>query len=520
MSLLIVPTVIIALGVWREWGRIERQFDTLGIDKFKEVHGYQTGGKLPGYGGGDRNLILAEDGEFIVRKEVARRYEPVLERMNQGGPLYANNGGYYGTDSRLQTENNSRGNHFIDRNGTPISRTSKTVLGTEISEAKQNEIFRSLIEGRDRRLHSFLKKYSSTGGILYASRGRYTNVNDIADENLRDFILRRLMARDIDTGLSIEDDFPGLSNLLVDPYMKAAKLYDAPVELFTNMKLGSESFTGVFPNYPVIVGRDNKSPVNYLTFNKDRKGTDPLEYTATAGIHDLGHVFSNYKSFLYSSGIDFDQKRIPNVPQSKVGIGLQSPSIEEAFGELIKHKFSSGKYDPVDFVDTDGAKGILKKFPLSSILESEGHYTGYMLAPAVLRIAEEQGQYSDLIYNYNNVVRALESGNLNEVTKYRDVLNSMIFRKHGGPIKFAQGGKIPGYGGGDRIPILAEAGEYIVNKQAAKRYHSVLEYINGRGQERSEVGREIRGFQGGGSVGGYHASKDRIIFIPLWLQPL
>jgi hypothetical protein len=35
-------------------------------------------------------------------------------------------------------------------------------------------------------------------------------------------------------------------------------------------------------------------------------------------------------------------------------------------------------------------------------------------------------------------------------------------------VGFKEGGRIPGYGGGDRIPVLAEAGEYIIKKEAVK----------------------------------------------------
>ena len=34
----------------------------------------QNGGKLPGYGGGDRNLALLEDGEFVIRKEAVKAF--------------------------------------------------------------------------------------------------------------------------------------------------------------------------------------------------------------------------------------------------------------------------------------------------------------------------------------------------------------------------------------------------------------------------------------------------------------
>ncbi len=46
--------------------------------------GFARGGHLSGYGGGDRRLILAEDGEFIARKEAVRHYGlPLFEALNQ-----------------------------------------------------------------------------------------------------------------------------------------------------------------------------------------------------------------------------------------------------------------------------------------------------------------------------------------------------------------------------------------------------------------------------------------------------
>lgn len=39
-----------------------------------EDSGYATGGKLPGYGGGDRIRALLEAGEFVVRKEAVKKY--------------------------------------------------------------------------------------------------------------------------------------------------------------------------------------------------------------------------------------------------------------------------------------------------------------------------------------------------------------------------------------------------------------------------------------------------------------
>jgi len=56
---------------------------------------------------------------------------------------------------------------------------------------------------------------------------------------------------------------------------------------------------------------------------------------------------------------------------------------------------------------------------------------------------------------------------------------------------FNQGGKIPGYGGGDTVPALLEKGEYVINKQSTSQFLPVIQAINGG---------KIRGFEGGGQV--------------------
>jgi hypothetical protein len=45
------------------------------------VKGYQFGGHIPGYGGGDRVPTFLERGEFVVRKEAAREFLPELSRV-------------------------------------------------------------------------------------------------------------------------------------------------------------------------------------------------------------------------------------------------------------------------------------------------------------------------------------------------------------------------------------------------------------------------------------------------------
>lgn len=57
--------------------------------------GFATGGPIgalggrfmPGYGGGDRRLVLVEDGEFVINKAATARYFGLLSAINYGGDL-------------------------------------------------------------------------------------------------------------------------------------------------------------------------------------------------------------------------------------------------------------------------------------------------------------------------------------------------------------------------------------------------------------------------------------------------
>ena len=66
----------------------------------------QNGGKLSGYGGGDRNLALLEDGEFVIRKEAVSHFgADYFDKLNniklpkfQNGGLF--NGNYKSTETK------------------------------------------------------------------------------------------------------------------------------------------------------------------------------------------------------------------------------------------------------------------------------------------------------------------------------------------------------------------------------------------------------------------------------------
>ena len=52
------------------------------------VHRFADGGRVPGYGGGDKVPAVLEPGEFVIAKNVASRYYSELERLNRGRVAY------------------------------------------------------------------------------------------------------------------------------------------------------------------------------------------------------------------------------------------------------------------------------------------------------------------------------------------------------------------------------------------------------------------------------------------------
>jgi hypothetical protein len=44
--------------------------------------------------------------------------------------------------------------------------------------------------------------------------------------------------------------------------------------------------------------------------------------------------------------------------------------------------------------------------------------------------------------------------------------------------KFSTGGRVPGWGGGDRVRAMLEPGEWVINKHASRRFNPILDAIN------------------------------------------
>lgn len=76
----------------------------IGLIASQPIPKFQFGGMIgEGYGGGDKKLIAAEEGEMVIRKEVVRTNRSALEAMNAGEPGMSTINVYLGTH-KIHTE--------------------------------------------------------------------------------------------------------------------------------------------------------------------------------------------------------------------------------------------------------------------------------------------------------------------------------------------------------------------------------------------------------------------------------
>jgi len=97
---------------------------------------FKTGGLLSGYGGGDKNLSLLENGEFVIRKEAVKNFgSGLFEKLNNLSLPKFQTGGFVGT---MQTQQNL---NDVNLNFTmPSGNTYQTVSSSEVAKALGNEL--------------------------------------------------------------------------------------------------------------------------------------------------------------------------------------------------------------------------------------------------------------------------------------------------------------------------------------------------------------------------------------------
>ena len=106
----------------------------------KLIPRFQTGGKLKGYGGGDRNLTLLEDGEFVVRKEAVSHFgDGLFHKLNSMAIPKFQTGGMIGNSGA--NINSTEAMNNVNLNFTmPSGNTYKAVSSSEVAKALGNEL--------------------------------------------------------------------------------------------------------------------------------------------------------------------------------------------------------------------------------------------------------------------------------------------------------------------------------------------------------------------------------------------
>ena len=101
-----------------------------------------NGGQLGGYGGGDRNLALLEDGEFILRKEAVNKFgTSALEKLNSMSvelPKFATGGSVGGVSlpagiSANNSTNDTTNINFKMPNGNTYNMSSTADVATALA---------------------------------------------------------------------------------------------------------------------------------------------------------------------------------------------------------------------------------------------------------------------------------------------------------------------------------------------------------------------------------------------------
>lgn len=78
-------------------------------------------------------------------------------------------------------------------------------------------------------------------------------------------------------------------------------------------------------------------------------------------------------------------------------------------------------------------------------------------------------------------------------------INEKVKKANGGPVGFARGGRLPGFGGGDRISALLEAGEFVIRKEAVAKFGAGL-FSRLNSLQLPDFSKYVRRFATGGPV--------------------
>jgi hypothetical protein len=209
--------------------------------------------------------------------------------------------------------------------------------------------------------------------------------------------------------------------------------------------------------------------------------------SAIVGIAGVNYQTSNpqEKEFIVRS-----DRMPPNVryidPYAK-GVGFGNAS--DPFLSMISPISSGGSRQAEDAFITDAAKRLnmgagsgirpdeaeaIRKIMLDRAISS-----GLSGIPTQ---AAERTKFIQSVLGLDYITGPIVASNLSRILGSPSMTSSRMdpssYGYMGAPLKFADGGKLPGYGGGDIVPAMLTPGEFVMNKVATKKYEPVLRAMN------------------------------------------
>jgi hypothetical protein len=230
---------------------------------------------------------------------------------------------------------------------------------------------------------------------------------------------------------------------------------------------------------------------------------------ATAGIDELaGAVDEVVSTTKATAGIEELTNAIDNIPpivneiDDEVGnLGINVDSVKSKVTEMYD-KIVEVVANPITELITQGALGIMNsaKATLEKIKSDWDSLKSKTITLTINTVEAGGGGGS------GEDTGSSDSGGSGGMSDYGGSRSSGDIGEHrtGGLVgsltkalnqvySFAQGGKLPGYGGGDRIPVMAEAGEYVVNKASTSKFLPIIEAINSNAVSVADFGKRFGG---------------------------
>jgi TP901 family phage tail tape measure protein len=191
-----------------------------------------------------------------------------------------------------------------------------------------------------------------------------------------------------------------------------------------------------------------------------------------------------------SSGLDTTDQDIMKIGDTWTNVWVRNQEVASGVINTIDTELQNLSKENKVNIDFTGSGS--ETLPISEKIESIKSMVLDLMdkeieIPIILKgIEKATRQIKDLLKNFDK----LKDKTVTVTTKYRTV---------GAPAGYAKGGKLPGFGGGDRHPILAESGEWIINKFAVRKFgDAFMSSINNM---------TLPKFKDGGKVGASLASS-------------